>query len=668
MFDKIFLISILVILVFLIALYFILLIKHKMKLSKANRYYLIPSSIIVFSLYIYAYIKSGNFVFLNVLESINLTLKIFVLDVKTALVQPIIESDKLYFVCLLLAIIIAAYSMYSSIILFIIDRIKNSIRIKAEFNQDYNDILLVNNYSNYDKVVHYLNNNQNTIVWINDKLNKNDLDSISSKNIKYLNIEFNIKNMEKILKKASKLNVIVLDSFDLDNLLNIISSFKDNNLFDSKKLSFFIEVDNKLLEHLKDNYINLNNLSAYVKVFSKYEMIARNLNYQYPLSSLLNKDAIDEYFAVKKDIDINNFIFGFGKMGEELFKMNVSNNQFCYRDNNKYHAKQVNYYIYDQNNTAISSDYLERCETYKKFYSDEYFEILEDVCNLNVNNKYICEKLLSDDFLKYIKKDSNNFIYLCLDNDDLNIKLASRIKLYLNSLNIDFNYKIFLRVENDKNVLLNNDLDFIYFGNELDILDHDVIVNDKLSSLAIKLNEHYNRNKKDYTINDWYKLSYIKQYSNIYASLNAGFKLGLMGLKIGDKEMERDEYFDIYSDGLKEFKYDDYNAYFKISKRNTFGYLEHLRWNAFYILNGYLPMKKKECVNNNGQLISKDELLKKHSCLTSVYGLDDVHKYYAKVMNKDLKDVETYIYDFMQSDNMYDDLASIGFKISKIDE
>ncbi len=60
--------------------------------------------------------------------------------------------------------------------------------------------------------------------------------------------------------------------------------------------------------------------------------------------------------------------------------------------------------------------------------------------------------------------------------------------------------------------------------------------------------------------------------------------------------------------------------------------------------------------------------LKKHTCLTSVYGLDDVHKYYAKVMNDDLKDVETYKYDFMQSDNMYDDLTSIGYKISFIDD
>ena len=170
MLDKIFFIFTLIIELAMLITYFILLINHKMKLSKANKWYLIPTSIVVFILYLYCYIKGDTFTILNIFDSISSTIKIFILDVKSAVVLPVMEESTLFSIVFLTAVCMASYAMYSSIVLFIIDRIRNNKRIKNTLNNEYNDILLISNICLLDNVRDYLVNNSNTILWIEEKI------------------------------------------------------------------------------------------------------------------------------------------------------------------------------------------------------------------------------------------------------------------------------------------------------------------------------------------------------------------------------------------------------------------------------------------------------------------------------------------------------------------
>ena len=109
--------------------------------------------------------------------------------------------------------------------------------------------------------------------------------------------------------------------------------------------------------------------------------------------------------------------------------------------------------------------------------------------------------------------------------------------------------------------------------------------------------------------------------------------------------------------------YDDY-LFYKINKNepvHILAYQEHIRWNAFYIGNGYVPLKKDqikliEVDGEYGPVFYKDDnVLNLHACLTTYKGLDQYHKLLADLLTKENKKdyeenlltVETYKYDHM---------------------
>lgn len=129
----------------------------------------------------------------------------------------------------------------------------------------------------------------------------------------------------------------------------------------------------------------------------------------------------------------------------------------------------------------------------------------------------------------------------------------------------------------------------------------------------------------------------------------------------------------------KEIVYYDRSSSKKpISKRDALAYMEHLRWNAFMITYGYIPMEKAlirvDVVDGKIKLYKNDVTKRLHACITTDEGLEEYFKFMSNLIVKHtnktyeeaFKIVENKCYDYMLMDTIYDDIALMGLYIKKI--
>ena len=275
------------------------------------------------------------------------------------------------------------------------------------------------------------------------------------------------------------------------------------------------------------------------------------------------------------------------------------------------------------------------------------------------------------------KSNSNTLIIIDTDEDCRNIEIGAKLKTMLFGAE---NYHIFVSSEA---AYTEDDQIVTYFGNSEDVFNHDVIVNDSLSAMAKKLNEVYTaqyagadeRNRPDFAQyiqekaeKDWNVLDYFTLYSNIYSAMNLRTKLNLLGLDyikdgngantalIGERHGHKGEYA--------------YSEYFTPSVRNALIAQEHARWNAYHLLSEYLPLDKNGITLKSGdgkkvRFNVKNTAAKKHACLTTYNGLNDLSAYLAEKAGNGCTaaDYDYYIYDEMLITSAEELLTSLGYSV-----
>jgi hypothetical protein len=103
--------------------------------------------------------------------------------------------------------------------------------------------------------------------------------------------------------------------------------------------------------------------------------------------------------------------------------------------------------------------------------------------------------------------------------------------------------------------------------------------------------------------------------------------------------------------------------------RDNLARLEHLRWNAYHLAEGWRPMKKKEIRIEKGRMVIKDMREKKHACLTSVEGLEELRRYGIEFGTENglsesaITSLDTYRYDFVMMDSVHDILKGAGYTV-----
>ena len=280
------------------------------------------------------------------------------------------------------------------------------------------------------------------------------------------------------------------------------------------------------------------------------------------------------------------------------------------------------------------------------------------------------------------------------DDDSDNIDIALKIKETIDRHSIDFDYKIFVRIRKDNyrksshvaEILKNNGM--IAYGTESDIINHENIVNENLDHIAQTRNAFYMRQNPEEKRSDlelWKSLNYNRKLSNRYSSSSIRFKLNLMGLDLSSEEkgsIDIDNYLTIY-DSAKTIKKDENNEIIYTladnkmipNPRQVLTFIEHERWNAFYLFRGYMPMAKASIEmrdsNKGFKLYKDDDKMRLHACLTTLGGLDEYrilckNVYKKNDIIKNDSDTDVIHYDTQLMDNIFAELKTAQAYIVRV--
>lgn len=119
----------------------------------------------------------------------------------------------------------------------------------------------------------------------------------------------------------------------------------------------------------------------------------------------------------------------------------------------------------------------------------------------------------------------------------------------------------------------------------------------------------------DYVKKQWDELSQTVRDVNVDATENMRVKLRLVGL---NSKKQCDEVLANES---------TLSAFLGKARLEQLGKQEHERWNAFYVVRGWVPMSRKESDARSEKAkkrITKDEAERKHICLVDWDGLDEL--------------------------------------------
>ncbi len=445
---------------------------------------------------------------------------------------------------------------------------------------------------------------------------------------------------------------------------------------------------------------------------SEHKQIAIDLIDKHPFTEFMTDKHFDkETSLLRPNTKINVALVGFGKVNQQVFLTSVANNQFLKADENGNPVfYPVTYHLFDRNETG---EHKNINHTYYR-YEHVFFDGEKPKVDVNdylplppipAISRYSSTDINSLDFYDIIKDALSgddtalNFIVVALGNDYINIDMANKLVAKLREWKLD-NARVFVRIREpkvfEKSSLSTDPRICVSFGNERDVVfDYAHVTNEKFTEMAIMRSFYYHlehdmkRSKitpedRQKSRNSWHKkCNIVQKESNMYGVLSLKLKLNLMGLSYVEKSSELnglsyDEYMEIYAkDDMPDVETVDgtkqgivYPAVFKDSRRKNLAVLEHYRWNAYMIMNGFIPSTKDVILNevdeNGKHTNGKSYSIRRHGNLTTFDGLYEFRKLVAARDKVPEIEKDVIKYDYQHLDGAYELLDDNGYKIVKI--
>lgn len=683
-------------------------------ITKKNLLYIAPIFLIIYLLHIAAASYKGDKLdFFYCFSLINTVLE--VLKFKgNGVISAICQDYALYYADFVLAYILGVATVILSIASFFSRRISNFVYAKILLRRNC-DIVVGDSRD----AVTYIKNNKNSVLLGTNITNERYTDLIKQ-GIYVIRVPLEAKPLSRRLKRGGY-NVIVFRDVNY-SYTKIIDTFTGLTKIGCVKI--YLEANQQEMKILKEKFISKadNNCDLNITGFSKYELMARRFVVDYPITKYIPRSFYNGNFTLKNDKQINVVFIGFGKVNYQLFRMCAMQFQFAQEIDGKLASKPVQYYIYDNEETALHNEFFSRIlYEFDEEFSDCDFPKPEKICDVKIRPLDINSVEAKKEFKSLVNGDSFTYFIVSIDNDLEDASYAQTVRRLFSD---DSNYRIFVRARNNNGEKLNELNDrIIYFGEEKKLYTHENIVNDDLTELAQRINLLYNRiadppewlkklkedksltaeeqrnilnaklaepQNREYMQHIWSTLPYIERASNLYHALNLPFKLNLLGYDMVKKTDETDvgtteaEFNESYINSGRGSDYGDYSFFFKCESSNVLAYIEHSRWNALYILYDYKQMKKADMqvVENTGgdgevvrTMSHKNTALKQHACITTYYGLNELIDYKFKALypgeklsgdgyNTDARIKELakiYAYDYMDLDRLYSEITAMGY-------
>ncbi len=710
-------------------------IKKKIPITKKNLLYIIPAFVLIYLLELTARLYCGVRVdFFVCFDLVHTTLDAFGFQIDEYVVE--ICKDGLFFADFVIAYVLAVATVILGVLGFFGLWIHNYSVGKRRFRKGCDLVL-----GDSDSSLLYLKANPDSVMLAPNITGKRYVELLKS-GVAVQRFGLDSKALKKKARKKDFDIIVFRDSgYPYTKIIDEFSKLKKNGC----RAELHFEATLEETKFIRQQFINKagKQIESHIRCFNKYELIARKFVVDHPITKYIPRDFYNANFSIKDNKKINIVFIGFGKVNYQLFRMFAMQFQFAGEENGRLKSKPVDYYIYDNNESALSNEFRSRIEfEFDEIFSDCDFPKPENICEMHVENADINSCEVKKEFKSLVGKDSYTYFIISLDDD---LKDAAYARTVRRLFDDGDNYKIFVRAKNRSGETLNVKTDsVVYFGDDKSLYTHESIVDDVLSETAQRLNLLYEMTKNEsqdeedkepidaerhtqnstvadkqstdenektaeqkrcdkldeflkdpenrkYMLDLWSNLKMIDQSSNLYRALNIPFKLAMLGfdmVKSGGEVTEK-EFFNRYAkvDSAKECrkKYDDYSVYFGTEPCNVLAYIEHLRWNALYILYDFKQMKKSEMKIiekiKKGKTVkevehrNKDEL--RHGCLTTYYGLDDLIKFkferlYGRSEAENVKNTdsrllalsEIYKYDYIDLDDLYSSVLTLGYSVT----
>lgn len=589
--------------------------------------------------------EGRNFLF-YFLNSISAAAKSLVGEAETDLVEKYASVFGVYAYIYSAGVLLAVVSTSFAAISTFGYKFLNVFKIAHTLNCASCDIIA----GNSEEALTYAKTYKNSIIALSENTEKSVANDLIGSGYTVIRRKITKEFLNsRFFNAKTKYNVIFPnDADDYYNEINDMVSYFDGCL-KRKNIHFYIETDENAIATEKKHIDAIGKKHREnITLFSRNELIARTFVEENPLTKDIPADFFDDDTSIKEDAYLNMFVLGFSKLNREIYKQFIINNQFAVYKNGEYRAYPVNYFIYDKKANEKIWEINGLLDTLGELSEnkDEYFPLPD----MPYNVKCINEDCYEFDTIKKVSKTiskEKSFSYILIDTGNVykNIEIAERFNLLLNKCQ---NFRIF--IHNNSQISAYENVSC--YGNTKALFNHDIIVNESLTGLAKSINSFYSGT------NNWSELTYFDMYSNISLATNLRFKLNLLGLDYTkDKKSDGEN---LIRDALqcfnsKDFSYDDY---FKKSTKNALLAQEHFRWNAYHLMSDYLPMKKirikveKNEQNNSIKKTIKSSMFKKHACITTYNGLNELSVYLSDKANEVLSsssykasDFDYYKYD-----------------------
>lgn len=447
---------------------------------------------------------------------------------------------------------------------------------------------------------------------------------------------------------------------------------------------------------------------------NEYQQIALDFIDRYPLPLFMDERHIDyETSLLREEAQFNVVMIGFGRTNQQIFLSMVANDQFITQDSAGHIAeKQVQYHLFDKCHTGDHKNLNHNYFRYRYgFYdknglrvnSDDYLPLpalpsAERYHSLDINDEKFYEDLRG---VISAKAGAVNFIVVSLGMDYASIDIANKIAAKVAEWELG-NTHIFVRIREES---ISRDATIFFdtglchpFGTEKGVVyDYAHIIQEKFTEMAIMRNfvydierdmkhDHITKEERISSRLRWYvSRSSIERESNVYACLALRSKLLLMGLDCRREQdageaLSEEAYFSIYAKGdMPEIVMGEtghvqavrYPLEEKNSRRRTMAMQEHLRWNAYMIMKGFIPADKKRILTEKdaeGKYTNgKNYTMRRHGNLTTFDGLVQFRKMIAARDGCSEAACDVIKYDYQLLDGAWWLLKNNGYKIVRRD-
>ncbi len=547
----------------------------------------------------------------EVFTSIHKVINLVVLKYEVSEIEALMNDFTLYavcvYVCFGLVLINAGLFMVS-----FVGQYLWSVKGKLQRRLLYKENLVIFGYNN--ECVEIYNSDKSRAKIIVAPLEKEKQEELYIANIHYAEAktyESFVDRFLAIAKNEKKRHIAIINTgSDETNIavcrafVNALSGYEGDKekLFLRVKIYVFGDPKYQTLydDIVSDGY-------GCISYVNKYQKIAMDFINSYPFALFMDEKQLDyKTSLVKKDVNINAIMIGFGKTAQQIFATSVANNQFlryALKEENgelvedkdrEPELKRVNYHIFDKteakNNKNLNHSYyryknecLLNClakdsDEFEHGLNErarEYLPLPKVPAREHFNKLDINDRDFYNNIYKIITagKNDKNFIIIAFGKDLENIDMAQKLIEKRREWGLS-DLIIFVRSRDfHKCDTLVNDENCYFFGYESEVVyDIERILEDDIYKMARMRNEiydieYYISNENPSPTQDeisqvkasaeikWHKkLSPMLRESSLYACLSIRSKLNLIGLdyvrcdqKPNQRALTYDEYISVYS-------------------------------------------------------------------------------------------------------------------------